>query len=98
MIPNAVKLGEEEGVIDIKVEEREGSAVLTVANSGCTIPLQDTELIFERFYRVDPSRGRETEGAGLGLSLAREIARAHGGDLTLEQSDANLTRFALVLS
>jgi len=97
LISNAIKFGDEGGVIDIKVEEREARAVLTVANSGRTIPLQDFERIFERFYRVDPSRSRETEGAGLGLSLAREIARAHGGDLTLEQSDANLTRFALTL-
>lgn len=97
LISNAVKFGDENGVIEITVEQREESAVLTVANSGRSIPLPDTERIFERFYRVDPSRGRGIEGTGLGLSLAREIAKAHGGDLTLEQSDATTTRFALVL-
>lgn len=97
LVSNAVKFGKPGGLIDIKVEERERTAGVTVANSGSMIPLRDRERIFERFYRVDPSRSRETEGAGLGLSLAREIARAHGGDLTLQQSDEDLTRFEFVL-
>lgn len=97
LISNAVKFGEAYGWIKIKVAEQHGSAVITVANSGTPIPTEDQERIFERFYRGDPARSRQTEGTGLGLSLAREIARAHGGNLRLEQSDETGTCFALVL-
>jgi heavy metal sensor kinase len=97
LISNAVKFGEEGGSIEIKAAEYNERAVVTVSNSGSPIPEQDQERIFERFYRVDPSRSRQTEGAGLGLSLAREIARAHGGDLTLLQSNDRSTRFSLTL-
>ena len=51
----------------------------------------------ERIDRADRSRSREIEGSGLGLSLAREIARAHGGELILERSEAHVTTFALTL-
>lgn len=97
LISNAVKFGEEGGSITIKVAEHDQRAVVSVANSGVPIPKQDQERIFERFYRVDPARSRQTEGTGLGLSLAREIARAHGGDLILLQSTNNLTSFSLTL-
>jgi signal transduction histidine kinase len=77
---------------------REGNAVrLTVWNTGEGIPDGDRGKIFERFYRVDQSRARERGGAGLGLSLAREIARAHGGDLTLDDAPEGVTAFTLTL-
>ncbi len=97
LVSNAVKFGDAGGTIRIQVEDCGKTAAVTVTNNGPAIPPQDTEHIFERFYRVDPSRSRKTEGAGLGLSLAREIAKAHGGELTLAQSDGHLTRFVLVL-
>lgn len=97
LVSNAIKFGEDDGRIDIVVREHKGQGQVTVANTGPTIPEQDSERIFERFFRVDPARSRKTEGTGLGLSLAREIARAHGGDVTLAQSTQNLTRFALTL-
>ena len=53
--------------------------------------------IFERFYRAKESRSRQVDGAGLGLSLAREIARAHRGDLFLDTTGDSLTSFVLVL-
>jgi len=53
--------------------------------------------LFDRFYRLDPARSRQSEGTGLGLSLAREIARAHGGDLTLEPGPADAVKLKLQL-
>ena len=97
LISNAVKFGAENGWIKIKIAPQNGSAVITVTNSGIPIPPDDQEKIFERFYRVDLARSRQTEGTGLGLSLAREIAKAHGGNLTLAQSDETQTCFALSL-
>lgn len=97
LISNAVKFGAENGWIKINVAEQNGNTVITVANNGTPIPSEDQEKIFERFYRGDPARSRQTEGTGLGLSLAREIAKAHGGKLSLEQSDEHQTRFTLEL-
>lgn len=94
---NAVKFGETKGAIAIAAEIREGRAVVSLANSGSPISPGDRDKIFERFYRGDPSRSRVTEGTGLGLSLAREIVRAHAGDLLLVASDARQTVFELTL-
>jgi signal transduction histidine kinase len=68
-----------------------------VWNTGKPIPDADRERIFDRFYRVDPARTRKVGGAGLGLSLAREIARAHHGDLVLEPPTENWIGFRLTL-
>lgn len=97
LISNAVKFGDPEGLIDLKLAEQEGQAVLTVSNTGVPIPQADHAKVFDRFYRADAARSRDIEGSGLGLSLAREMARAHGGDLTLLRSDNTLTTFALRL-
>ena len=98
LVSNAVKFGAPHGAIGIEVGTREGQrAFLAVSNTGPEIPVVEQDKIFERFYRADPSRSRQVEGSGLGLSLAREIARAHGGDLVLERSEAARTTFSLTL-
>ena len=97
LVSNAVKFGDADGLIELALAEQDGQAVLTVSNSGTPIPPTDQAKVFDRFYRADASRSREIEGTGLGLSLAREMARAHGGDLVLAQSDAQRTTFALRL-
>ena len=61
------------------------------------IPQADQAKVFDRFYRADAARSREIEGVGLGLALAREMARAHGGDLVLLQSNEQRTTFELRL-
>ncbi len=94
---NAVKFGDQGGGIALALGEHDGQAVLTVSNTGGPIPAQDHDRVFDRFYRADKSRSREIEGSGLGLSLAREIARAHGGELVLQQSEELETVFALTL-
>jgi signal transduction histidine kinase len=68
-----------------------------VSNTGPVIAAEERDHIFERFYRAKESRGRQVDGAGLGLSLAREIARAHRGDLFLDTTGDSLTSFVLVL-
>jgi signal transduction histidine kinase len=72
-------------------------ARVTVSNTGPAIPAEERDRIFERFYRAKESRSRQVDGAGLGLSLAREIARAHRGDLFLDTTGDSLTSFVLVL-
>jgi len=94
---NAIKYNVKSGKIRFRLRRKDSSAVFTVWNTGKPIPDADRDRIFDRFYRVDTARNRKVGGAGLGLSLAREIARAHGGDLTLEAPMDGWVGFRLVL-
>jgi heavy metal sensor kinase len=95
---NAVKYNQEGGWIEFRLRPASRSVALTVSNSGPEIPAGDHDRVFERFYRADPARSRtRADGTGLGLSLSREIARAHGGELVLEQSRDGMTSFVLRL-
>ena len=94
---NAVKYNHDGGVVQFELQSEADHVLIRVANTGSQIPTADRDLIFERFYRADPARSGRVEGTGLGLSLAREIVRAHGGDLSLEASDDGFTRFAINL-
>ena len=94
---NAVKYNHEGGLIRFEMMKAADQILLRFTNTGPPIPPTEHERIFERFYRADPARSGKVEGTGLGLSLAREIIRAHGGDLSLEASDEDLTRFAIKL-
>lgn len=97
LISNAIKYNLPNGWIRI-VARRQGATVLiTIGNCSKEIPLSDRDRIFDRFYRGDPARTRKVEGIGLGLSLAREIARSHSGDLTLDPTLSGQTAFTLTL-
>ena len=74
-----------------------GEGLVAIGNTGPGIPPDEVGRVFERFYRADKARNRRVDGTGLGLNLAREIARAHGGDLLLTESRAGWTAFELVL-
>jgi signal transduction histidine kinase len=80
LIENAVKYGERAAVT---VEDDAAQLRITIADEGPGIPEGQLERVFEPFYRLEASRSRDTGGVGLGLSVARDIARAHGGELTL---------------
>jgi signal transduction histidine kinase len=73
---------------------RDGAAVLEVRDDGAGIAPEQREVVFRRFARLDASRTRDAGGTGLGLPIAREIARNHGGTLTIEDSDTG-ARFVL---
>ncbi len=70
--------------VDISIKALPGFMEVRVKDFGVGIPKEDQEKVFEPFYRVDKSRTKETGGYGLGLSLCREIMRAHGGEITIE--------------
>ena len=80
LIENAVKYG---GRAVVRVEDDAAQLRIIVADTGPGIPEAEIERVFEPFYRIEGSRSRDTGGVGLGLSVARDIARAHGGELTL---------------
>jgi two-component system heavy metal sensor histidine kinase CusS len=94
---NAIKYNRPGGRVRFELAVEQDSVMVQVANTGPAISAADRERIFERFYRADKSRRHDLEGVGLGLSLAREIVRAHGGELTLEASADGLNQFVVRL-
>ena len=94
---NAVKYNVDNGWIRISLQSPKGRVLLVVANAARGIPPALGDRIFERFYRTDDARNRDIDGVGLGLSLAREIARAHGGDLVLLPATPGEVSFQLDL-
>ena len=97
LVSNAIRYRRRDGWIRLRAA-RCGSVIeVTFANSTDPLPAEARRRIFDRFYRLDPARNRASEGSGLGLSLAREIARAHGGDLVLDLSPADEFRLRLRL-
>ena len=94
---NAVKYNVSGGTLKFDLTDGKDEVRLVITNSGVAIPEDERELIFERFYRVDKSRGSRAPGTGLGLSLAREIIRAHQGTLRLEPPDKELISFSITL-
>ncbi len=81
---NAVKYNRAGGRVTFSVRHRSPWIEVSVADTGIGIPEADRERVFERFYRVDPSRSPETGGAGLGLAIVKHIVLAHGGQVRLE--------------
>jgi two-component system sensor histidine kinase SenX3 len=83
--------------VTIKAEPEDGAVVIEVADRGIGIPEAHVERIFERFYRVDRARSRETGGTGLGLSIVRHIARNHGGEVTVDSTEGVGSTFRVTL-
>lgn len=82
LIGNAIRYTPEGGCITVRPALREGMAELVIHDTGIGIPAEALAYIFERFYRVDPSRSRTTGGSGIGLTITRHLAWAMGGDVT----------------
>lgn len=84
MVTNAMKYTHAGGKIVVSAGARENKVWCSVRDNGIGIPEKDVERVFERFYRVDKARSRESGGTGLGLSIAREIVTRHDGEIHLE--------------
>lgn len=97
LISNAIKYNLPNGWIRIDAHSRNTAVLIIISNCSKDIRIIDRDRIFDRFHRGDPARTRQVEGIGLGLSIAREIARAHGGDLTLDPTLSGQTGFTLTL-
>jgi signal transduction histidine kinase len=83
--------------VTLTLAEHDGAAVLGVGDDGPGIPVDRRDVVFERFARLDDARSRTTGGTGLGLAIAREVARHHGGDVTIDAEHADGARFVLRL-
>jgi two-component system OmpR family sensor kinase len=95
LLDNAVKYTPEGGSVTVRVGEGNGEAYLEVSDTGLGIPEEKLPLVFERFYRLDSSRTQG--GAGLGLSIAKQIAEAHGGAIGVESTEGRGSTFTLLL-
>lgn len=94
IVENAIKYNRPQGKVDIDISESQGGAVVVVEDTGIGIPEGETEKIFDRFYRVDASRG-VTVGSGLGLSIVRTIVEAHGGRVEVKSEVGKGTTFTV---
>jgi two-component system phosphate regulon sensor histidine kinase PhoR len=83
---NAIRYNHEGGRVDVRVGLEDAAAVLTVSDTGCGIPADKQGKVFERFYRVDPSRSRESGGTGLGLAIVKHAAAFHGASVSLDST------------
>jgi heavy metal sensor kinase len=97
LIDNAVKYTPEGGSINVTVKRNGHAALVVVQNSGPPIAEDDRSRLFERFYRIDKARSRSKGGAGLGLSISKWIADAHGGGINVDSDQATGTTFIVSL-
>jgi two-component system, OmpR family, sensor kinase len=94
---NAVKYTPEGGHIAVTLRKDGTQAIFTVQDDGIGIPSEDQKHIFERFYRVDKARSRETGGTGLGLSIVRQMVTLHGGTVEVSSSVGHGSTFTVHL-
>jgi len=97
LLDNALKYTPSPGSIELRLERRNGTAVITVRDTGVGISPEEQSRIFERFYRTDKARNRESGGAGLGLAIARWIAEQHRGSITVTSADGVGSAFVIQL-
>ena len=97
LLSNALRYTPSGGLVELAVDSTATTSLVRVHDSGPGIPPEALPYIFGRFYRVDKSRTRLEGGSGLGLAIARQLARAHGGDLTVANHPSGGAVFTLIL-
>lgn len=97
LIDNALKHSDQNGEVRVTLKRMGYKAVLEVYNTGEGVPPEERDKIFERFYRSDSSRSRETGGYGLGLAIGKSIVELHKGKITVQSEQGKWTRFIIIL-
>jgi signal transduction histidine kinase len=97
LLDNALKYTPESGQVSLSLKNSDGIAHLTVSDTGVGIAEKELPLVFERFYRADPARGRDPGGTGLGLPIARWVVQQHGGSITLDSTLGKGTTVSVAL-
>jgi len=97
LVENAVKYSDNGATVQVRVRLNERWVEVMVVDHGVGIPAADIDRVFERFYRVDKARARETGGTGLGLAIVRHVANNHGGVVSVESQEGEGSTFAFRL-
>ncbi len=97
LVENAVKYSHPGGSVQVRTRVDGVAVEIMVADQGVGIPSRDLDRVFERFYRVDKARSRETGGTGLGLSIVRHVATNHGGEVQVSSQEGEGSTFVLRL-
>ena len=97
IIVNAIKYTPENGKIVVTSKVKNDELIVSIKDNGIGIPKEDEEHIFDRFYRVDKARSRESGGTGLGLAIAKEIIQAHGGEIAIQSRPDKGTKMVITL-
>jgi two-component system, OmpR family, sensor histidine kinase SenX3 len=97
LVDNALKYSDAGTPVTVSVRPGDGWADVVVTDGGIGIPQPELERVFERFYRVDKARSRDTGGTGLGLAIVRNVARAHGGEILVSSREGEGSTFTLRL-
>ncbi len=97
ILDNAIKYTPTDGMVALKLEVKSRCLLIIIKDSGIGIPASDLPHIFDRFYRVDKARTRQTGGFGLGLAIAQQIIQAHTGKITVESEVEQGTTFQIYL-
>lgn len=97
LLGNAIKYSHENGSIHLLLKEEKKSVFVFIEDQGIGIPPDALPKVFDRFYRVDPSRTRTVEGTGLGLAITKEIVQLHGGKIEIESKEGKGTKVIISL-
>ena len=97
LVSNAIKYSPDGSPLSVSLEANAADAVIDVVDAGPGIPAAERELVFEAFYQGAPASKGHVRGSGLGLSIAREYAQAHGGDIHVLDSDETGAHLQVVL-
>ena len=102
LVENAIKYNKKGGHVTVKIEKKHqppkktDSVILSVADTGIGIPKNEQERIFERFYRIDKSRSKESGGTGLGLSIVKHGAKYHDAQINLQSQEGKGSTFTII--
>jgi two-component system, OmpR family, phosphate regulon sensor histidine kinase PhoR len=96
-IHNSIKFSSRGGEIEIKAFKKNGTAIVTISDTGLGISKEDQEHIFERFFKADKSRTKSDGGSGLGLSIAKKIVEMHHGNISVKSQIGEGTTFTISL-
>ncbi len=97
VLDNSIKYTKENGRVSLKLSKDENNAIIEISDTGIGIAPEEQYKIFDRFYRVDKARARETGGTGLGLSIALTAVELHGGNIIVESEEGKGTTFRIII-
>jgi two-component system phosphate regulon sensor histidine kinase PhoR len=94
-VDNAIRYSHEGGQVRVEIGSDDREVTLRVKDTGIGIPSKDIPRVFERFYRVDRARSRETGGTGLGLAIVKHVVENHGGTIEVDSELGRGTTFTI---